>query len=103
MKKEAVRVLGMVWNVVQDCFSFDCLNSEVPLKLNYTKRAVLSCITRLFDPLGFISPFIMYVKILFQDMWKAGSGWDEVLPDELYKFQKWFNDISQFKSWKVQR
>lgn len=29
---------------------------------------------------------------------------DEVLPDELlFKFQRWFNNISQFKSWKVPR
>lgn len=39
-----------------------------------------------------------------QDIRKAGSGWDEVLPGEqLYKFQSWFNNISWFRSWKVQR
>ena len=80
-EKEAVKVLGMQWNLDKDCFSFAGLDIETPLELISTKRAVLSCIARLFDPLGFISPFIMYVKILFQDTWKEGSGWDEILPD----------------------
>ena len=43
-----------------------------------------------FDPLGFNSPFVMYAKILFQDLWKLGMAWDDKLPYNLeVKFKKW--------------
>ncbi len=102
--KEAFKVLGMQWKLDKDSFSFTGLNAETPLELISTKRAVLSCIARLFDLLGFLSPFIMYIKIVSQEIWKEGIEWDEVLPDQLlYKFQRWFNSISQFKTWCIRR
>lgn len=102
--KEAVKILGMNWNMLHDYFSFDGFSIDSPLELIVTKRAVLSCLARVFDPLGLLSPFTMVVKILFQQIWRLGTGWDETLPDELlFRFQTWFKGIPAFQLWRVDR
>ena len=102
-ENECVKILGMQWQSDHDCFSFDGMN-VFQLEVVSTKRNVLSIIARCFDPLGFISPFIMLAKILFQEVWRIGLKWDELLPDELHiRFQKWLQDFKVLSSWKVQR
>lgn len=73
------KVLGLQWKSSQDTFGFDVQLSEaVP-----TKRAVLSVIARIFDPLGFLAPVIFLAKHHMQQIWKANLTWDEPLPKEL--------------------
>ena len=48
-----------------------------------TKRAVLSVISSLFDPMRVISPVMANGKILFQDICTLKIGWDIELPQEL--------------------
>ena len=104
VSEKAVKILGMHWNMLHDSFSFDGYSIDSPLELIITKRAVLSCMARVFDPLGLISPFTMLVKILFQDIWRLGTGWDVTLPDELLlRFQKWLKGITAFQLWSVNR
>lgn len=94
----------MQWDVSQDCFSFGGLNIKTLIEVASTKRAVLSFIAKLFDPLGLISPFTMYVKVLFQDVWRKGIERDEVLPDDLlHNFQRWLTSMYVFQTWNVQR
>ena len=47
---DVIKLLGMKWNPISDTFSFDGV--YVPVVCFITKRMVLSCIARLFDPLG---------------------------------------------------
>ncbi|XP_069988581.1 uncharacterized protein [Penaeus vannamei] len=87
---------------------FVCVPSGIDLDMEThfmsTKRAVLSLIAKLFDPLGLISSFVMYAKILFQDIWRLGLEWDELLPEELQnKFQNWVMSIAALKYWKINR
>ena len=71
---ETVKVLGMRWSAQPDSFSFDCVS--IPDGLIVTERIFLSFIARLFDPLGFVTPFIMLAKCIFQEIWKQGLTWD---------------------------
>lgn len=61
-------VLGLKWSNDSDVFSYCGLDLDNSLELACTKRTVLSLVAKVFDPCGFISPFIMYAKVLFQDM-----------------------------------
>lgn len=100
---ESVRVLGMRWNPREDLFTFDC---EVIISpdLVVTKRLVLSCIARIFDPLGLISPFIISVKILFQDLWKLGVSWDEEVPDAIARaFHSWIKGLLELNKLSIPR
>ncbi|XP_070517420.1 uncharacterized protein [Cardiocondyla obscurior] len=56
---------------------------------NPTKRSISFCISRLFDPLGWISPVTVVGKIYLQDLWLAKVGWDEILTGQ--HLTKWKN------------
>nr|XP_027223343.1 uncharacterized protein LOC113815478 [Penaeus vannamei] len=101
---ESTKVLGMKWLSLSDQFVFEGIDLDLETHLVSTKRAILSLIARLFDPLGLISPFVMYAKILFQDIWRLGLDWDELLPKEVQnKFQNWVKSIAALKYWKINR
>ena len=97
-----VKVLGVRWIPGRDAFCFDgvCLPADVVP----TKRAVLSFIARLYDPLGFVAPFTMMAKLLFQDIWQLGLKWDAVLPDNLsLTFSQWVKGLSELKEFEIPR
>ncbi|XP_066958131.1 uncharacterized protein [Macrobrachium rosenbergii] len=101
---KSIKILGMRWVSTHDYFSFCEVNVGSQIGVVSTKRSVLSLIARCFDPLGLISPFVMFAKILFQDVRRVGLKWDDVLPEELHcKFQRWLRGFEKLGSWKVQR
>ena len=88
-----MKVLGLSWDPSSDQFTF--LAAKLPSTVVCTKRAVLSLIARVYDPLGFVLPFTMSARILFQDIWRLGVDWDEEIPDELEKmFRRWLSDLN---------
>ncbi|XP_046868614.1 uncharacterized protein LOC124461066 [Drosophila willistoni] len=55
-----------------------------------TKRELLQVLMSMYDPLGFISCFTIELKILLQEVWRSGIGWDTGLPDALLpKWIRW--------------
>jgi hypothetical protein len=46
-------------------------------KLKPTKRNVLSELSRIFDPLGIISPVLVSMKLLFQELCSENYDWDD--------------------------
>ena len=101
-ERESSKVLGVMWSPGEDAFSFEGLT--VPADLTSTKRVVLSCIARLFDPLGFVAPFVMVAKSLFQELWQLGLGWDDALPaDRSLVFLDWLSGIEELKQLRIPR
>lgn len=99
---EYVKVLGLGWHSSDDCFAFS--GYEFGSELVCTKRVVLSMIARLFDPLGFLNPFTISLKIAFQDLWRLGVSWDEEIPEDCRNFvRQWLDDLSWLKGWKISR
>ncbi|GFT43607.1 integrase_H2C2 domain-containing protein [Trichonephila clavipes] len=47
---------------------------------SFTKRLVLSTISRIFDPLGLLGPIITWAKIFMQRLWLLELGWSDELP-----------------------
>ncbi|XP_055634235.1 uncharacterized protein LOC129774509 [Toxorhynchites rutilus septentrionalis] len=41
----------------------------------------------MFDPQGLLSPFTVFGRMLVQDLWRTGCGWDDEIDEE--SFQKW--------------
>ena len=79
------RTLGIQWNTSADNFSYDLsLTSK-----DATRRALLSAIASIFDPLGLISPIIIKGKILLQECCKNKLNWDDQLPPNLW--EAWLN------------
>ncbi|KAG7300389.1 hypothetical protein JYU34_015993 [Plutella xylostella] len=75
------KTLGLGWDPNSDEFIFSPTITNKPTKTT-TKRQVLSEISTLYDPLGWLSPITIKSKILFQKLWKLQLGWDSELPDE---------------------
>ena len=79
-------VLGLSWNPYTDN-----MNIVVGEKLihegswKFTKRKVLSLVSSVFDPLGWVSPLTVRGKIFLQTLWKENLGWDQTLNTEQVK------------------
>ncbi|UYV74269.1 K02A2.6-like, partial [Cordylochernes scorpioides] len=86
LEKGAIsKILGIVWDHVQDTFR---VNITLPEEV-VTKRDLLSNIARIFDPLGFLSPTTVALKIIMQELWRGGTGWDEHIPNDIKEKYVW--------------
>lgn len=72
-------VLGLKWLPDIDVFAYVVSTPTTP----FTKRSVLSTIARLYDPLGWLTPVILWAKAFMQLLWTKGTQWDDPLPPEL--------------------
>ena len=72
------RALGVQWQVSSDTFSFNINIRDRPA----TRRGLLSFINAVYDPLGFVAPFILTAKVILQDLCKKKLNWDDRIPDE---------------------
>lgn len=90
-----LKVLGLVWRSQKDEFVFDLKGLLDILKgKENTKRNVLQISARIFDPIGFLTPFTIRVKCLFQELWERGISWDEQLPPDLAeKWDQWCAEL----------
>lgn len=98
---EELKVLGLKWDPVSDsfCFSIELNSVDVP-----TKRVVLSCIAKLYDPLGWLSPVVVKAKLLMQELWLRKIDWDEKLPqDLLLQWFEYYYDLSTLVELKIPR
>ena len=69
-----------------------------------TRRGILSSVSSLYDPLGFIAPVVLAGKQILQQMCVDGADWDDPLPDPLHKkWQCWFWHLKCLESLKVSR
>ncbi|XP_036334843.1 uncharacterized protein LOC118745501 [Rhagoletis pomonella] len=87
------KVLGMRWNTVTDSFEFQLNFHRVSKAVLEgvrppTKRELLSILMSVFDPFGILADFLLFAKILVQEVWKSSIEWDEVIPNSLH--HKWF-------------
>ena len=72
------RALGVLWKVERDVFKFEVRKTDKHL----TKRGILSTVSSLYDPMGFVYPVILKAKKIMQQLWKLQVGWDEPIPAE---------------------
>ncbi|GFY23247.1 uncharacterized protein TNCV_3764851 [Trichonephila clavipes] len=89
---ECSKALGLTWNSMKDIFIF---NLKVNFPGNITKRSFLSQSARLFDPLGFLTPCTVSIKIFYQQLWLLKLDWDSPLSEALCckTFQKEFEQV----------
>ena len=66
----------------------------------FTKRKVLSLISSLFDPLGWLSLFSIKGRIFLQTLWKSKVGWDQPLSkqqiSDISEILKDFHRVGEF-------
>ena len=97
------RTLGVQWNISLDAFSFERVEKIIQGQ-PVTRRGVLSVMSSIFDPLGFVCPTVLPVKIILRDLCKLKVGWDYPVP-EVYeqKWTEWLDSLSELTKWTVPR
>ncbi|CAG2253904.1 unnamed protein product [Mytilus edulis] len=93
------RSLGLCWNVVKDIFTYQL--SKKP----FTKRGLLSVISGIFDPLGFIAPVILGGRLIMREAVQNNSlDWDDPLPDDLLSdWQRWKQSLQDLETLEIGR
>ncbi|XP_053186963.1 uncharacterized protein LOC128370707 [Scomber japonicus] len=82
--------LGIQWLIESDSFSFNINLKDKP----DTRRGILSVIASLYDPLGFVAPFVLSGKCILQELCRRNVGWDDLLPDELRpRWEEWKSGV----------
>ena len=72
--------LGLHWNNETDCFLFDLKSlAKNARKCEPTKRNIVSVVSSIYDPIGFLSPITIQLKILLQELHERNIAWDESL------------------------
>lgn len=92
-----LKVLSLVWRTETDVI-FKLKHLMDIFKEKNTKRCVLHSLHshKICDPMGFLIPFTIRLRCLFQDIWQRGLGWDEELPDDLtLRWQQWCTELPQ--------
>ena len=88
------------WCIGTDMFQFKTLVREQP----QTRRGILSLVSSLYDPLGFLAPFSLPAKLLLQEICRRNLKWDEVIPHFFPKqWSEWFQDVQKMDEFKVER
>ncbi|XP_049302713.1 uncharacterized protein LOC125775825 [Bactrocera dorsalis] len=103
------KVLGMWWITSSDHFAFRVSakyrDSDIFLhKRRPTKREVLSLVMTIYDPLGLLSFYVIYAKVILQEIWRAGCDWDVPIPDDQFaKWLRWLKLIPKVESLRIPR
>ena len=94
------RALGTRLDVERDTFGFKISLRDKPS----TRRGILSIVSSIYDPLGFVAPFILPAKRLLQNLCRRGLGWDDMVSNEdITTWQSWLRDLPKLDSRKVYR
>lgn len=69
-----------------------------------TEREVLRVLMAIFDPLGLIAPFLMFIKILLQEIWRIGNQWDNMIDDNAFvTWRNWLQALTQIEQVRIPR
>ncbi|XP_062414254.1 uncharacterized protein LOC119220564 [Pungitius pungitius] len=94
------RVLGLQWCIETDKFKFRTTLREQPR----TRRGILSVVSSLYDPLGFLAPFSMPAKLLLQELCRRNFGWDDAIPHFFSKqWSNWLEDLQRVSTFQADR
>lgn len=98
--------LGLKWNTEEDTFVWN-VAEKMPRLVNegsITRRTIVSAVYSLFDPLGFIAPYVMKAKLLLQMLCRKGVGWDDPLEEsEMAQWKRWLDDLPKLQMVRVNR
>ena len=94
------RALGILWSPQSDRFGFQISVKERPA----TRRGILSVVSSVYDPLGFIAPATLPVKWIMQDLCRLKLGWDDEIPaNHGRRWVQWIEELPKLQNYSVNR
>lgn len=103
------KILGLNWFNSTDELGFKLNKSKTDAGILAgstvpTRREFLSFIMSVFDPLGFLTPLMIRVKILMSDICSRKIGWDVKIDDsEFIRWKRWLFDFQAISRVKIPR
>ncbi|KAK7945263.1 hypothetical protein WMY93_000991 [Mugilogobius chulae] len=94
--------LGLRWNCLTDRLGY----RHRPVEYSQpTLRNVYKVLATQYDPLGYLIPFTTRAKILVQDLWKVGVGWDDPIQPEalLDLWNQWESELAYLPQVEIPR
>ena len=94
------RDLDLQWNIEQDKFQYNIgLNDK-----SAARRGMLSIVSSVYDPLGFVSPFILRAKMILHQLCRMKLAWDSPVPErELQCWNKWLAELQTLEELSIDR
>ena len=88
------RMLGVMWDVEADTLSISVSGAFPDASKAVTKRRILRVVASVFDPLGFVLPFVLMAKLQLQALWSNQQDWDEPLSaEESDRWTAWLSEL----------
>ena len=95
------RTLGVKWDVTKDVFTFDTVKVK---EEDVYKRNILKTAASIFDPVGFVAPFLVTEKIFLQDLWRLKVDWnDRITKSQCKQWEKWKEELVNLKGITIPR
>ena len=83
-------MLGLIRDKREDSFIIQIPN----VKKNAANQNILSTLASIYDPLGFVSPFILVGKIIYRNLCDLKFSWNEEIPIDFQAQQsKWITNL----------
>lgn len=74
-------ILGLHWITAEDAISYQVCTTPRPP----TKRGMISAISSIFDPCGYIAPVVFLAKTFIQQLWLMKIDWDDPIPPNIQR------------------
>lgn len=96
------KALGIHWDPRQDVLYVAV--PTIPVFLVATRREVARAIARIYDVLGFYSPYILLARAILQATWELPLQWDEELPEKLQRsWVEWLEGLAHIAEHPISR
>lgn len=94
------RSLGLYWDLETDSFIFRVSLKDTP----FTRRGLLSTVSSLYDPLGFIAPVTIQGKIILRNLVSETTDCDEILSNDFREqWEKWKDSLKACEDLMISR
>ncbi|XP_076060326.1 uncharacterized protein LOC143036654 [Oratosquilla oratoria] len=94
------KTLGLNWSLGKDEMSISINIDEIPR----TKRELLAVIGKIYDPLGMVAPVVLEGRVLLQELFRNGIGWDCTLSEkDQGLINVWMSRVNKLKLYSIDR
>ena len=98
------KILGILWDEIEDnlVFRLDDIFKDATYVVP-TKKNILSVISTVYDPVGYLQLFILHLKILFKKICKLNINWDDSIGELLVEWKKLFENLKRYEEIVIKR